>query len=204
MSIVNGYCTLAEIKAEVGIPTGDTQDDALLEIAVESASRLVDAYCNRRFWQDGSAVARYYTTTDWQTIDIDGLATTTGLVVKTDDDDDGVYETTWTLNTDYSLEPANAAADGLPYTRIVVSDTGSKAFPTSNRGVEVTAQYGWAAVPLTVKQATLIQAARLFKRKDSPYGVAGSPDMGNEMRLLAKLDPDVQVLLTPFKRYVIA
>ena len=37
-------------------------------------------------------------------------------------------------------------------------------------------------------------------RKGSPYGIAGSPDLGSELRLLAKLDADVAVLLRSFVR----
>jgi hypothetical protein len=56
-------------------------------------------------------------------------------------------------------------------------------------------------IPDAVKYACLIQAGRFYKRKDSLFGVAGSPEMGNELRLLAKLDPDVQVLIRPYKSW---
>lgn len=49
--------------------------------------------------------------------------------------------------------------------------------------------------PASVKLATMIQGSRWAKRRDSPFGIAGSPEMGNEMRLLARIDPDVAVLL---------
>lgn len=51
-------------------------------------------------------------------------------------------------------------------------------------------------IPEAVKMATMIQASRLYHRRDTPYGVAGSPEMGNELRLLSRLDPDVQLLLS--------
>lgn len=50
-------------------------------------------------------------------------------------------------------------------------------------------------VPAPVKYACMLQASRWFKRKDAPFGISGSPEMQGEMRLLAKLDPDVEVLL---------
>lgn len=55
------------------------------------------------------------------------------------------------------------------------------------------------SAPSPIRQATLLQASRLFVRKNSPYGIAGSPDMGSELRLLAKLDPDVEVLVRPYR-----
>ncbi len=51
-------------------------------------------------------------------------------------------------------------------------------------------------VPAMIKQACLIQMARWFKRQDSPFGVLGSPEFGNYTRLLNRLDPDVEVLLS--------
>ena len=43
MAIANGYASLSQIKAALRIGAGDATDDALLEMAVESASRLIDA-----------------------------------------------------------------------------------------------------------------------------------------------------------------
>ncbi len=56
-------------------------------------------------------------------------------------------------------------------------------------------------VPSAVKLAILLQANRYYKRRDAWAGIAGSPEMGNEMRLLSVLDFDVKVMLRPFKNY---
>jgi hypothetical protein len=53
--------------------------------------------------------------------------------------------------------------------------------------------------PAPVKLACMLQASRLVKRRDSPFGVAGSPEFGSELRLLSKLDPDVENLLRPYR-----
>lgn len=196
------YASLAELRAWVGIPVADTDDDERLTLALAAAESAVDAYCGRSFSVDAAAVARTFESLTGSVVHIDPVATLTGLVVETDDDDDGTYETTWTVDTDFRAEPANAAAQGSPWTRLVAS--GSKVFPTSNRyfpGVRVTAKYGWpAAVPAPVKQATLIQAAFLWGRKDSRFGVAGSPEFGNELRVESALDRTAQALLGPYRR----
>lgn len=57
-------------------------------------------------------------------------------------------------------------------------------------------------VPDAIKQACLIQASRIFSRKSSPYGIAGSPETG-ELRLLNSLDVDVQQLLAGFRTIII-
>ena len=66
--------------------------------------------------------------------------------------------------------------------------------------VQVTASFGWAAVPETIKAATIRQTARFFYRREAPFGVAGSPSMGSEIRLLAQADPDVVVMVRPYRR----
>lgn len=201
MAFAPDYCTVAELKTHLRIT--DTDDDTPLAISVTAASRAVDHACNRQFGQDSSAVARYYTYdggcldtgADYrQILEIDDLMTTASLVVKVDTDDDGTFEETLTEVTDFRLYPWNAAANGRPWTHIVLPANDS--FPLEARAVEVTAKWGWTAVPAIVKNATLIQAARFFQRRNSPYGVAGSPDLGNELRLLARLDPDVAIMLS--------
>lgn len=196
------YATLAELRDWVGIPPADTADDSKLTLALDAASAAIDAYTGRYFTADGSVVARDYTATDTTVLDVDGISTAAGLVVATDDDDDGTYETAWTITTDFRLEPTNATVTGRPWTRLVA--VGSKTFPTSTArrwpGVRVTAKGGWPAVPAPVKQATLIQAAFLWGRKDSRFGVAGSPEFGNEMRVESALDRTAQALLRDYRR----
>ena len=60
----------------------------------------------------------------------------------------------------------------------------------------------FSPVPASVKLATEMQASRWAKRRDAPFGVAGSPELGSELRLLPKLDPDVEVLLSGHGDYV--
>jgi hypothetical protein len=50
----------------------------------------------------------------------------------------------------------------------------------------------------------MLQASRFYARRDSPYGVAGSPDLGSEVRLLSKVDPDVAVSLADYVRPAVA
>lgn len=200
------YATLAELRAYVGIPVGDTADDTLLTLALDSASVEVEDYCDRIFTQDGAVVVRTYVADGRNYLDVDPFSTTTGLIVRTDDNGDGVFETTWTLGTDFRLEPTNAAAAGEPWSRLVA--IGPRTFPRREYpsdiyrpAVEVTAKFGWGAtIPAAVKQATLIQAAHLFQRKTSPFGLAGSPEFGSEVRLLNELDRDAQRLLRRYRR----
>lgn len=53
--------------------------------------------------------------------------------------------------------------------------------------------------PPAVTEAVYIQANRLFKRKDTPFGIAGVADMGVST-FIPRLDPDVKQLLSGFLR----
>jgi len=73
LAITNGYCTLADVKAALRVT--DTLDDTLLEVAVESASRLIDGYCNRYFYKTAASEVRYYPATDSYICRIDDAVT---------------------------------------------------------------------------------------------------------------------------------
>jgi len=51
-----------------------------------------------------------------------------------------------------------------------------------------------------VLNACKLQTGRFNKRLQALFGVAGSPADGSEVRLLAKLDPDVAVMLVDYTR----
>ena len=65
--------------------------------------------------------------------------------------------------------------------------------------MKITGTWGWSEVPAPVTQACIIQAARIYKRNDSPTGVMGFGDMGI-IRVGTQLDPDVKQLLEPYRR----
>lgn len=194
MSMTNPYASLAEVKAALRIT--DSIDDSLLEMAIESASRLVDAYCSRYFYNAGTAARYFVADTDWVTY-IDDAVTITE--VATDFSADGTYDTIWQAS-DYQLEPLNGRVDGLVWPYNTIRAIGDYTFPIyGGEGlVKVTATWGFSAVPTAIKQATIIQASRIFKRLDSPLGIAGFGDLG-VMRISSRLDPDVSQLVDAYR-----
>ena len=203
MTITNGYATRNQVKAALRIGTADTLDDDLIDNCVGAASRLIDGYCNRRFWQSGTAEARVYQAEDSFYCSIDDVAGT-ALTLKTSSQADGTFDVTWKVS-DYQLEPLNGNLDGLTWSYDKIRAVGDYLFPTVNANygeqalVQVTAIFGWPAVPEPVTQATIIQAARIFKRYDSPLGVAGFGDLG-AIRVSRYLDPDMAQLVEPYRR----
>ena len=203
MTINNGYATRNQVKAALRIGTADTIDDDLIDNCVGAASRLIDGYCNRRFWQTGTAEARVYQAEDSFYCSIDDIAGT-ALTLKTSTQADGTFDLTWS-RSDYQLEPLNGNLDGLTWSYDKIRAVGDYLFPTVNANygdqalVQVTAIFGWPAVPEPVTQATIIQASRIFKRYDSPLGVAGFGDLG-AIRVSRFLDPDMAQLVEPYRR----
>ena len=197
MAISNGYATLAELKAYLKID--DSMEDSLLENIVEAASRSIDRMANRRFYLDSSASARAYQPSNFFRVFTDDFGSTTGLIVKTDPDGSGTYQTTLTLNTDYIVEPGNAAAKGRPWNYITIVSGESFSLPVNYRPqVEVTARWGWPTVPDDINQATLILSADLYKRKDSIGGVLGLSELG-AIRM-SPLGRDITAMVRAYKR----
>lgn len=173
------YVTAAELKAELRIT--DTNDDAQVARWVTSASRAVDNFCHRQFGRVATTEVRTYMAAYDRHIgcyvaEIDDLCDTDDLIVMS-----GTTEV-----TDYTLYPLNALVKGKVYEQVRLSVAGE---------LQIDGAWGWLAVPTSVKEATMLQASRLAARRDSPYGVAGSPSEGSELRLLARVDPDVETVI---------
>jgi hypothetical protein len=194
MAITRGYSTLAQVKAALRIT--DSVDDSLLEMAIESASRAIDQYTNRNFYNAGTAV-RYYAPSNSLNVLIDDLISIVKL--ESMNDDEQVYDTIW-ASDDYQLEPLNGITDGFeqPYTNIRA--IGDYVYQTleGEATVKVTGVWGWSATPIQVTQATVIQASRIFKRLDSPLGII-SGELGS-MRVGSRLDPDVAQLVDSLRK----
>jgi hypothetical protein len=198
MAIANGYASLTQIKAAARIT--DAVDDSLLEMAVESASRMIDAECDRNFYSSGTAT-RDFTPNDLYTVDTDDL--TSIVSVKLDDTGDLTFPITLAV-TDFQTEPLNQRVSGNPYPIYRLRMIGDYLLPIwgNQATVRIQGVYGFTPLPIQVTQACIIQASRIFKRLDSPLGVAGFGDMG-AIRV-GKVDPDVAMLIRPFKKYAAA
>jgi hypothetical protein len=198
MAIANGYASLSQIKAAARIT--DAVDDSLLEMAVESASRMIDAECDRNFYSSGTAT-RDFTPNDLYTVDTDDL--TSIVSVKLDDTGDLTFPITLAV-TDFQTEPLNQRVSGNPYPIYRLRMIGDYLLPIwgNQATVRIQGVYGFTPLPIQVTQACIIQASRIFKRLDSPLGVAGFGDMG-AIRV-GKVDPDVAMLIRPFKKYAAA
>ena len=182
-----GYATVEQLADHLGI--ADAGQDALLEVALDAAHDQVNEWCRRNFnvpdvEQEAPSTFLYR---------IDGDQLWVGDLVQVDTIEH-LQGDTWTVVTDFDLEPFNAEVEDRPYREVT--------FPRTLRGkVRITGWFGWPRTPAAVVQAEILQAARLHQRRNAQFGVATVPGLdGSGMRLLAKLDADVELLLAPYRR----
>jgi hypothetical protein len=276
-TITNGLCALTDVKAALAIT--DTNDDDRISLAIDSASRLIEKECNRRFWMDpvsrtdsGCVVTLNSTTvldasitaTDagrWVTdpdgyipacavvsyvvpgvsfqlynfeglalpatgsgtealtlgltprrfvsndpwlVEVDDIATPQGIIVESDYAGDGTFGTTWADN-DYQTEPVNGIMEGQagwPTTALRAIRSlyfpvwGGIAYPRpyTQALVQITARWGWAAVPSDINKAAIIQSIALFRADDVPFGATPFGEMG-VLRMRQALHPTAAMLI---------
>lgn len=200
------YVQPEQLKATLEM-SGFSYADEDIKAAVRSASRHVENHCNRTFVVPGANDApttRYYTPQTGEVILIDDLVEL--VTLETDQDGDGVFERSWTENTEFFLEPLNSAADGRPYTRLALNTYWpSQSFPSwSRRSVKLTGKFGWPLVPDEVPESVTILATRYLRRKrEAPLGVVAVGVDGESVKL-SKTDPDVASMLEDYVRELVS
>lgn len=207
----NGYVTLSTLRTHLGYRETETDRDVELVAAIDAASRQLDGYCGWRFWQDATVQAREFYPSEPVACDFcdptsppaDGISTTTGLVVKVDYDGDGVFETTLTSGTDFLLMPRNAATRTpvWPYTSMTLITSSTNYFPrpTYDRpSVQITAKWGWPAIPDDIAMACKIQAAELSEAKNAVFGAIALNDT-TARSIAATLHPLAAALAAPYR-----
>lgn len=195
---MSDYITVDQFKDTTTL-TGFSDADADITAAITAASRAIDNLCNRRFYPDADAnQVRYYNPDKTRWLDIDDLVTFTSL--QTDEDGTFTYPDSWVENTDFLLEPLNAAADSEPFTSIRVHPNGNFTFqPWLPRSVKLTAKFGWSAAPDAIIEATTVLTGRLVKTaREAQFGVF---TFGDQAFQIARNDPTVSMLIGPYRRH---
>jgi hypothetical protein len=189
------YISATDVAAYLRVD--DTVDNVEFGIWATASSRAFVKRTNRQFGQLAAPAARTYRRTPYLdrvsglwVLEIDDVQDVTGLLVN------GVaYASSGAV-----LLPDNAPADGEPWQRLGFVTWPFPSFPGQPQTNVVTARWGWTAIPSQVIAAAKLQCSRWNSRRDSPFGIAGSPESGSEMRLLARLDPDVATTLLGLSR----
>ena len=133
---MNLYVDLTAFKDRIGHK--GTGEDSLIEAMLMATSRAIDNYCGRTFFVETET--RYFDGAGLTLmLDRDLLSVTS---LKTDDNDDGTYETAWAA-ADYLTIPYT----DKPYAALTVDrrSTGSKADFNNGvqRGIEIAGDWGY-------------------------------------------------------------
>jgi len=217
------YATISELKARLN-KTGAGQD-AVLTALIAASEIAINNYCNRPDGFEALAVgtAREYSGSGLSYLWIDECVSVSAVAVK-----ESVTDTTYTawVAGDFITargDPRNPNFNSPPKTMLIVNPTGNysiftggqysnlQGFPpdidakVTSRGVptvQVTAKWGYSVTaPLPVKEATLIQAVRLYKRFESGMSdTLASSDTG-QLMYTKEIDPDA-VFLLKLGRYI--
>lgn len=192
------YATLADLRSWLSID--DSWDDGTLAATLSAAESAVEAHCGQMF--SSVTATRLFVPDDALVLYLaqSPVAVSAGLSISMDADNNGTYETS-VLSTSWLLEPLNGLGPtgetGWPYTRIrLVDGTSWVASEWGRPTVQITGQWGWAAVPEAVRQATLIGAAWLWSQKASPTGV----QMTEFGPMTIRSMPQAERLLAPYRR----
>lgn len=187
------YATPAELAG--WLTTADAVLDVVpLTLAIESASRAIDTWTGRQFGQADEAETRFYTpdfdhrTREWYA-SIDDVMTTDDILVEVAGEEVEAF----------ALTPRNATLKGKPYSGIEYRHYGSH-----HDELAITALWGWSAIPEAIKTACLIQAGRIYGRRESP----GGPLIGRKVddvdyrwgNTSIEIDTDVAASLSSYRR----
>lgn len=177
------YATVEALKSRVGLT--DSGDDYELHGACLAASRAIEQFCSRVFYRSPSGTSRILSACSDGLVDLGPYNDLVSVsAIASDTAGTGVFGTSWTTN-DYQLLPVspNSGPEQRPYTAIKA--VGALRWPLNYDNpylraerVQITGVWGWPAVPYSIREATLILAAELFRMKDAPLGVVGMADFG--------------------------
>ena len=197
MAVVNGYTTAAAVQNALGLGTATlTPDTVEIESAITAVSRTIDDYCGRFFYSVAGTVL--FTAEDYLYTPLPGdWSAITSITI--DDENSGTPNIVLDPVKDYRLE-TNKAFPGWPFTGIIITTYNtSYSLPVGiTEGIKAIGQRGWSSIPPAIQQAALLQSVRTHSRRAVPFGVAGSPD-GGIVRLLSRLDPDVELMCRPYR-----
>lgn len=196
------YVTVADCRDWLGFD--DSADDPELTAVLNAVDEAIDAYCGQRFVQDSQvASARLFVADSFATVRLfpSVVGDTTGMVVKTDDNGDGTFETTWS-SSDYSVVPFSGVGpdgkSGWPVRALQADRLRGKWWPMwpDRPCVQVTAIWGWDSTPASVTLAARMLVAAWHQRRAT---VAGQGGFQGFFESAVRDDPTVQDLLGKYR-----
>lgn len=185
MGVTDAYADFTRYKAVFPDKTSDS-DNSEIDKQCTAVSRYLERKLGRFFTQDNAVTSRIYyprgyasgdpeAENPWvglsraRDLEVDDISTTTGLVITVDTDRDGSFaDETALAATDYELRPLNSdkGPEPRPWYVIHLPAWSTQSGWAPGCPVQVTAKFGWPAVPEAIVQATVQLVAIL--RIESP------------------------------------
>lgn len=178
MALTDAYATAAQYRAVTR--NTDRGAEAVILRDLKAVARMLDRRLRRHFNREADATEHLYMAPELDAHDpaqailfVDDIASTAGLVIKIDTDNDGLVSDEAALaSTDYQLFPLNAARgpEPAPWTSIRLTPSGDyRKFPKGVL-VSVTAIHGWPTATPPAITAANIELTRIL-RLEGPRGL---------------------------------
>ncbi|MGA0894137.1 MAG: hypothetical protein ACO3S5_05895 [Ilumatobacteraceae bacterium] len=183
------YVSLADFKSWVRNELG-TADDPILQAGLDAAEVAINEHCGRNFNVAAGGSGRNFVPESPRLVIIDDCISVTS-----------VAENGATIAASgYQLEPLNGRRPSgmqVPYDQIrrIYGDWYIDATDEGRATLHIHANWGWAATPAPVIEATKILAKDILMQRDTRNGVAAFGEFGS---LRVRLNPYVEELLKPF------
>lgn len=205
-------CTLADVRAELELPTADTTRDSLISSVITGVSRAIHTYAQREFKTEtnGSTTRRFMVPNLSYSVDMApyDVRSVTSVVIHPETSS----SVTLTATTEYQLHPITLV-DTYQTIRISpwvasmhVGDTPRRFGYTL---VDVTsAAWGFSSVPDDVKRAAIIATAANIDRRLDAYDTGASDLVVTDIGLQPARTPTFFIptaalaLVGPYRRNV--
>lgn len=204
--MANDYTTSTDAFADISEGNYSSSDFTQMATFVTVASRMIDAECGRwaGFFSPSTAdETRYYDGNGELELPIDEFVSITSVSVS---EQGSVASSDYTLwgSSDYYTWPYNASLNGKPVNTLITDNVnGSKpGWYCYRKSVQVVGVPGYAAsTPDLIAAAARLQAVRWFMRAKQGWQDEGGNDETLKVKYkgMTELDPDVKLMLWPFK-----
>jgi len=199
-AVTDAYATAEEYRARVD-QSDATGDDVLLS-QLSAVTQYLKNRLGRFFTRDAAVVVRTFDGNGQRRLYVPDIATATGLIVKVDLDGDFDFDgadETLTIGTHFWVGPANAdkGPEVWPfgYLEIIPGNGRLEVWPARARAVQVTASFGWPAVPGAIKEATISVTRQLRDMQE-----AGATLTLQSIETAVNVSPNMSALLFDMER----
>lgn len=182
-------CTVQEVRDYLQIPTGDTEQDTVIQALVTRASVAINHHCDRRFLPVETAAVKTFEYPGDGVLSVAPYDIQSVTLVRLDPD---LSPPTTLAATQYRLFPY-PATDGGVYSGLLLRCI------RGERLVEVTGTFGWSSIPEHVKQAAIVTVGTWMRRDVAAFSTVFKLDEDAVERPEA-LPSAVRGMLTDFKR----